>query len=291
MTVRSLYLAQGSPEWLAARRTRYGASETPQIAGLTGSAARVWRSKLDRAEELDALYLELGHVLEPWALRLWGRATGRDIEPGAVLAEEGGLLLASLDGASRGEPVEAKARLRGSPDWDAWAEDAIPGGVEVQVRQQAHLAEGYLGARLEAAHVSAILLDGWSVEHRVYRVELTPERRDQWADVWVPYIHRWHTHYILGRRPPPDATAQDVAVLVEPIRVRRREATPEEAALVAQLIEAEAARKTAAAAEAAATKARDAIKGDLARRIGPDSTIPGLRWQPIKGQKPRLNLE
>lgn len=285
------HAAQGSDHWHALRAQRYGASETPQIGRLGGSEARVWRSKLGQREQLQALYLELGHLLEPWALRLWSDAARRDVEPGPVLVEQDGWLLASLDGASRGEPVEAKFVGRGNPAYDLWTAETVPAAVELQVRQQAALAEGYLGRRIEAAHVTALLLDAYGITHRTYRIELTAERREQWADVWAPYPARWHAAYVETRTPPPDAEAADVAVFVEPTSVRRREATDEELALVAQLAAAEAERKAKAAEARAADKARDTIRDDLARRVGPTATIPGLVWKARRNLDPILTLE
>lgn len=289
--VRAFRCAQGSREWHELRAKRYGASETPQIGGLTGRQARVWRAKLGQPEELAALYLELGHLLEPWALQKWSAVMRRPVKPGPVLAELDGWLLASLDGISGGEPVEAKVVTRGAPDFDAWTAETVPAAKELQVRQQAALAEVYLGRRLEAAHITAIILDGYGVEHRTYRIALTAERRESWSDLWAPYPARWHAEYVATRRPPPDAEAADVAVLVEPTSVRRREATPEEATLVARLAEAEAARKTAAAVASAAVKERDAVRDTLARSVGPAATVPGVQWKTRRGLPPLFTLE
>ena len=291
MTVALLDVPQGSRRWLDARRCRYGASELPQIGGLTGRQAHVWRAKLGQPEQMSALWLELGHVLEPWALQLWARATGRTVEPGPVLYQERGWLLASLDGASNGEPVEAKVRGMGAPDWRAWTEETIPGAVELQVRQQAALAEAHLDRRLDAGHVSAVLLTGYGVEHRTYRIALTPERREEWADLWAPYPARWHAAYVATRTPPPDAEAADVAVPVEPTSVRRREATDQERRLIEALAAAEEKRRALAAVAAAATRERDSLRSALAVSLGPDATVPGLTWQPRKGHDPILQLE
>lgn len=291
MSVRVLDVAQGSPAWHAARARRYGASELPQIAGLSGSAARVWRGKLGAPEQLSALWLELGHLLEPWALQLWSRETGRDVQPGPVLVQDRGWLLASWDGASGDEPVEAKIRGMGAPDRAAWGEETIPAAVELQVRQQAALGAELTGRWPEAAHVSCLLLDGYGLTHRVYRIALTPERREEWGDVWAPYAPRWHAAYVLPRVPPPDATAADVAVLVEPGRVQQRDATADELALVARLAELDAARAAADRAARAATKARDEVRDALARSLGPGACVPGVRWASRRNQRPTLKLE
>lgn len=289
--IRLLPHPQGSPAWHAWRRRRYGASETPRIAGLTGRAASVWRAKLGQPETLDARYLEIGHALEPLALRWWGEEMRRDVQPGPVLAEVDGWLLASLDGASDGEPVEAKFVGMGNPHYSAWTEEAIPRSVEIQGLQQAMLAEGYLGRRLDAFHVAAIILGGYGATPRFYRVPLTPERRDEWGDVWAPYPARWHTAFVASRTPPPDAVAADVAVLVDTVSVRVREPREGEAELLAALAAADAERAARAKAAREAEAARDALRSDLARRLGPDARIPGVLWKARKGHDPLLTLE
>lgn len=289
--VRAFTYPQGSPAWLDLRTRRYGASETPQITGLSGKQTRVWRAKLGQPEEVDGLYIEMGHLLEPWALRLWARQMGRDVQPGPVLAEDGGWLLASLDGASDGEPVEAKFVGMGNPAYQAWTTETIPQAVDIQGRQQAMLSEGYLGRRIDAYHVTALILSGFGVAHHVYRIPLTAERREEWAEVYAPYPGQWHADYVLSRQPPPDATAQDVAVLVDTVSVTLREPREGETDLVAQLVAADAERARLAKVAREAEAVRDAIRSDLARRLGPDARIPGLLWKARKGLNPLLSLE
>ena len=296
MTVRVLTCPQGSPAWHAARRRRYGASELPQIAALSGSQARVWRGKLGQPEELDARFLEVGHALEPLALRWWAEDTGRVVERGPVLAETEGWLLSSWDGGApvsprAREPLEVKVINRGNPHFDAWTEDTIPGHVDLQVRQQLHLGEIEAGRHLDAGHVIALFMDGYGVKPRIYRLAQTAERREEFAEVWAPYPAQWHAAYVATRTPPPDAITSDVAVLVEPVKVTRRDATEHERALVEALATAEQERKAAAKVASEAEKARNAIRDDLARRVGPDATIDRLTWKARKGHDPILQLE
>ncbi len=296
MPVRVLTCPQGSPAWHAARRRRYGASELPQIAALSGSQARVWRGKLGQPEELDARFLEVGHALEPLALRWWAEDTGREVEHGPVLAETEGWLLSSWDGGApvsprAREPVEVKVIARGNPHFEDWTEDTIPGHVDLQVRQQLHLGEIEAGRHLDAGHVIALFLDGYGVKPRIYRLAQTTERREEFAEVWAPYPAQWHAAFVATRTPPPDAITSDVAVLVEPVRVTRRDATEHERALVEALATAEAERKAAARVASEAEKARNAIRDDLARRVGPDATVDGIHWKARKGHDPILQLE
>lgn len=297
MTVRLLDVPQGSPAWLAARRQRYGASELAPIGGVESyqTAADVWRSKLGHPRERGAdLWLRIGHALEPLALELAREALGPTTLRGAVLFQDRGWLLASLDDAldmPAPEPIDAKVRGAGSPDWTLYQDEAIPFSTQLQLLQQAALIAELTGTWPEAAHVSALLGDRYGWTHRLYRLALTPERLDLWRDVWAPYPGRWHRRYVEGREPPPDATMADVAVLVEPVRVQQREATPDEAALLVALVEAEAARKEAARLTREALAARDAARDALALSLGPDAVVPGVRWASRRNLTPILKLE
>lgn len=298
MTVRILHIPQGSPEWHDIRRRRYGASTLAPIGGIEGyqTAAEVWRAMLGHPVERPAneLARRIGHALEPLALDLAREALGPTTLRGAVLCQERGWLLASLDGAldkSAPEPIDAKVRGAGSPDHALYQDETIPFSTALQLTQQAALVAELVGRWPEAAHVSALLGDRWGWEHRLYRLEFTPERREEWADLWAPHPGRWHARHVVGRVPPPDAAMADVAVLVEPTRVQRREATEAERALVEQLAAAEAEREAAAAVAAAAKRARDALRDRLAISLGPSATVPGVQWVPRSNLPPILKLE
>src|SRR5574343_451219 len=103
VTVSLANVAQGSPAWLDLRRQHYGASELPAIGGLSPyqSAAEVWRAKLGRpvARSISDLARRIGHALEPLALELAAESLGALTLRVAVLVQDGGLLLASLDAA------------------------------------------------------------------------------------------------------------------------------------------------------------------------------------------------
>lgn len=297
MTVSIANVAQGSPEWLALRLRHYGASETPAIAGLSPyqTAAEVWRAKRGhpRARPAADLVMRIGHALEPLALELAAEALGPTTLRGAVLVQDGGLLLASLDTAlEQGlEPIDAKVRGAGSPDYQHYQDESIPASTALQLMQQAALIAELSGRWPEAAHVSALLGDRYGWTHRLYRMAIGAEERDRWCDQWAPYVPRWHRLYIDGERVPPDAVAEDVAVLVEPTRVQRREATDEEVALVEALAVAEAERAAADRAAREATARRDVVRDDLARRLGPATTIPRLTWKARRNHPPILTLE
>ena len=299
MSVALLDVPQGSPRWLAARRCRYGASELAPIAGVQSyqTAAQVWRAKSGHPVPYNPreLQLRIGHALEPLALELAREALGPTTLRGAVLYQERGWLLASLDEAldatGAPEPIDAKVRGAGSPDHALYQEEAIPLSTVLQLTQGGALIAEMVGRWPEAAHVSALLGDRYGWTHRTYRIALTAERREEWADLWAPYPARWHAAYVATRTPPPDAEAADVAVLVEPTSVRRREATDQERALIEALAAAEAKRRALAGVAAAATRERDSLRSALAVSLGPDATVPGVTWASRRNHSPLLKLE
>lgn len=296
--VRAVPVAQGSPQWHALRRRRYGASEIGALAGCSAyqRPADVWLSKLGKStrRDSDALFLRVGHLLESLAREEWIRATGREAEQGPVLAETSGYLSASLDSwtpTTGYEPIDAKSRSRGSPEWRLWSDGTIPEDVALQLVQQAILTERLTGQRIEACHIAAILNDGFGFEFRPLRLALTDDWRDYHHEI-AETIPRWHAAYVAPPDgvpvPPPDATYRDVAVAVDVGKVKRRDATDTEAALLAAWAEQEERVKVARDALKAAEEARDVPKSDLARSMGLGYVIPGVGW--TKHATPQLRL-
>ena len=294
MSVRILDIPQGSPAWHAARRRRYGASELPKLAGLCpyGGPVDVWRGKrgVRVPKSGNALHMRVGHALEGLARELWTEETGASAEPGPVIAEVDGWLLASLDhwSADR-EPIDAKVRFRGGPDWHLWSESTIPEDVALQLVQQALLVEQLTGRHLDAAHVAALIGDAFGLRFMAARLPLTCERRELHAEL-AATVPAWHAAYVLGDAIPEDAAWQDVAATVDTVAVTTREPTEAEAALIAQWAAAEAALTEANRAANAAKAARDEVKNELARSLGPKETVPGVRWAPHRAHGPQLKL-
>ena len=288
-------LPQGSAGWHQLRRARVGSSEVSIIGERSpyGTQGEVWAYKRgapvkDRPRDL---YLRVGHALEQLAAELLAEQLGVSLAPGLVIAEERGLMLASQDRRAGGVPVECKVRFRGAPDYGHWTPESIPGHVDVQLTQAVLLHEQLTGQRIDVAHVSALLGDAYGLTHRTYEVEMTPARRETWLDLWRPTVTAWWRAYVLTGERPPDATHEDVAVLVSGSTTTRRDATPEEEVLLEQLRGLDAARADADKAAREATKTRNAVRDELARALGPDHTIPGLSWQATGRGKFCLRLE
>ena len=187
-------LRQGSPEWLAYRRTRIGASDAPAIAGESsyGSPYSVWREKIEGPAEIDAgtaLRFRLGHEMEPVALRLYAERTSRKVRPGRVLqSREIPWLFASLDAEvppgleDEGRIVEVK--------WTTSArfDDGLPGDVLVQVTHQMAVS-GIPDADVVVLSPHAL---------RIFPVRFDP---DLWGSVLALEASFYHDH--LASRIPP----------------------------------------------------------------------------------------
>lgn len=267
-------LPQGSPRWHAVRSRRIGASETAAIGGLSPhrSPADVWADKTGRPRPRQPrhLGLDIGLALEPLALAKWSEETGHATERGPTLVEMDGFRAASLDSWTPArEPVDGKVLLPFSEPWGG-----IPLHIAIQLHQQAALIEALTGRRLEAAHVAQ--LDLRSCQFRAWRLPLDAQAREWYADEWASYPARWWSAYVAGEAIPSEATCAQV-YHVSAETVSEREPTDEEAELLTAFVAAEAELSALGRAERDAKATRDALRDDLARRLGPHHILPGLR--------------
>lgn len=267
-------LPQGSAAWLRVRSRRVGASEIAAIGGRSPhtTPSEVWARKTGRPypRHPRGLHLDIGHALEPLALREWARETGRSFERGPTLVEIDGFRAASLDAWATCEPVDAKVTL---PHTDRW--DGVPLHIVLQLLQQADLAEALTGSRLEAAHVAQLDLGACRVN--AWRLPLDAEHRDMMAE-WRGFPARWWSAYVAGDAIPDDATcAQVFWRRVDREELPVRPATAEEANLLAAFVAAEEARAALDRPAREARDTRDALRDDLARRLGGTHLLPGLR--------------
>lgn len=134
--MRIVSLQQGSPEWLAHRRTVRNASDAP---AMMGASPYVTRAELVRQRatgidrEIDAAtqrVFDKGHAVEPALRALAEKIIGEELYPVTAVSDDG-YLGASFDGVTLGEDVfiEAKqpsaekmAQVRAGilPPVDAW---------------------------------------------------------------------------------------------------------------------------------------------------------------------------
>lgn len=310
--VRQLNLPQGSPEWLLVRRNAIGASEHGAIAGLSRykRPGQVWAAKLGRWKPgKRELWQEIGHMLERPVAQLWAQTAGAELQPGPVLAEVGGRLLASLDlrgtmpaGDRRVQIIEdTKVRfLDVAPDGHLWSETSYPEDIRRQLLAGADLLERFTGERVELGVCVALLINRYGPVLRHYVVERTPEVRDEWNDLLAPAARAWWG-WVETETPPPDATIDDVALVAsEASEVIERTPTDDEMALVAKLVAAKVEAKAARAALSAAVAREEEEASRVARALGPKGCWPGVvGWVPGRRytrpavevhEKPQLKL-
>lgn len=95
------YKIQGSPEWLAFRKTRIGASDCATILGINPwvTPYQLWERKLGLApEEEENAAMSKGKALEPIALRKYQDMTGESFSPQVIESKDIACMFASLDG-------------------------------------------------------------------------------------------------------------------------------------------------------------------------------------------------
>lgn len=132
-------LLQGSPEWLAYRRTLRNASESPAVLGVSPwvTPYQLWLSKTGRDEPQTNAAMRHGSALEPLARHAYEVETGHVMQP---LVLQDGPYSASLDGMTLGGEliVEIKAPVRGQQSslWRAVAGGEVPEHYFVQIQHQ-----------------------------------------------------------------------------------------------------------------------------------------------------------
>lgn len=132
-------LSQGSPEWLAYRRSRFNASESAAVLAVSPwqTPYQLWLEKTGKATNKTNAAMLRGTELEPTARAAYEEHTGLVMQP-VVL--EAGRYSASLDGMTlAGDLVlEIKCPLRGTRSdlWQDVAAGAVPEHYVVQVQHQ-----------------------------------------------------------------------------------------------------------------------------------------------------------
>lgn len=204
MSALAMPVRQGTPEWLAMRRTGIGSSDAPVIAGERGSVLELWAEKsgLVEPETPDgdtARLFEWGHRLEPVVAEWYADTTGRQLQRVNQMLRHRDVsyAFASLDRKVVGEKriVEIKTTRFG---WTGGEE--VPGAVQCQVQHQLWVT-GY-----DVADVA--VLTGGS-EPRVYEIG-----RDDALIADLAYLEAEFWHWVTdGIRPPVDGSENARRVL------------------------------------------------------------------------------
>lgn len=265
-----LDVRQGSPEWLAMRRTGIGSSDAPIIAGEVGSVLELWAQKsglveVEEPDEATARLFEWGHRLEPVVADWYADSTGRRLERVTQMLRHPDVpyAFASLDRRVVGERrlVEIKTTRFG---WTAGEE--VPGRVQVQVQHQLWVT-GY-----EVADVA--VLTGGS-EPKIYEVP-----RDDTFIADLAFLEAEFQGWVeSGTRPPVDGSENARRVLS---RLHPRNdgslipATPDIERVIAQW---RSVRDDIKAAEAVEGTLNNTIRALIADADGIEGTFGRLTWK------------
>lgn len=270
-------------EWLAARRSFVGASESPTILGVgyrESSQAGIWESKAFGAigpPPAPELKLRIGKAKEPLLRELFEEATGKHCEPPAAMAyrhKEFPFIGCSLDGEAIVDGARATVELKNVGDHNRkeWEGPAAPLKSSVQVQHQLLVtgAEiGYLFALVadEETYVFPVYPD--KEFHAALRERLEAFWRSVETKTMPPLDESEATGRMLARLYP-----QDSGALVS---------LPAES--IAWADEREAAKLAAKEAEARITAVENQIKaamGEASYGLIPDGRRFSWKSQDVK---------
>lgn len=285
--------------------TLLGATDAAAIMGESfgRTAWDVWLDKRDPAgvkEVEPTVQMRLGLAAEPWALEWLAQGdripAGCDIEPGPW-AIESGPLRASPDALlTKPDLLTDLIEVKTSAPWnrDKWAPDGTvftgpladwpaeypcPPGYLWQVLTQAaaflayadYVPDVYLVAVFLEPVAAGLVLDADLPPVAVHEVRVIRLSFDE-ADLsdWYDHLSRWHQRHIVeGVEPPRDGSDACRRWHLDPSRFPRsevRDATPDEAARIAAIVDARAA-------EAVSEAGRRVHEAELIAMMGRAKTV------------------
>lgn len=256
-------MKQGSPEWLAARKTTIGSSDIPIIVGESTfkSAHTLAAEKLGLVTtEVDAETQELfdiGHLMQPVLLQIYELRTGRKVRAahGWRVHKQIPWATASLDGEAPTRRI-VEAKWTNSARWRRG--EKVPGDVQAQSQWQMFV-------------LGWDVVDVVAMERGVPRIE-TVERNDAMIDDLLYFAREFNGYLERGELPPPDgseSTAQTLRSRYPRDNGVYLAATADLADMTAELAATRAAKKAAEDAERTIANALRAV-------IGEASGIDGL---------------
>ncbi len=202
-------MAQGSREWLQARRTGIGGSDIGAILGLSpwASPYDVWASKVhgDSIEETEPM--EWGKRLEPVIVNKWAEthpeysvasppALYADPRHPVALASVDAILTTGLAWDARTEPLGVLEIKTGSAPWKS-----PPPNYLAQL-------QWYLGVYGVDVGYFALLAQGKHFQS--FTVEADPG----WYQMAVNRAEQWWEQYVIPKLEPPTTAPQDTAAAV-----------------------------------------------------------------------------
>jgi putative phage-type endonuclease len=137
--MREIKLEQGSPEWLAWRKTVITATDCAAVRGSSPwtTAYKAWQKKQGYIpEEVSNDAMERGKRLEPFIRKRFIKSYGVNMTPMVVESSEYSFLGASLDGISDCRKYILEVKTGGEKLYDMALERVIPEYYMDQIQQQ-----------------------------------------------------------------------------------------------------------------------------------------------------------
>lgn len=139
--MKTVQLQQGSPEWLAFRRERIGASDTPAIMGKSPfkTAFDLWEEKSLGREGRKSAAMTRGSLMEQEARDWYNRTYGTNFQPAVGIHEENDWMMASLDGYDPEKNFHLEIKCPGEATIESIASGNIPEYILWQVQHQLYV--------------------------------------------------------------------------------------------------------------------------------------------------------
>lgn len=135
-------LEQGSPEWLALRRTKIGSSDSYTIMGLNpwnkgiNTPLKLWESKIKGTEAEVNYAMANGTINEPKARKAFEKEVGIKMIPKVGLSAVRSWQIASLDGISEDNAIAVELKCGGESLHEKAKEKDIPEHYYCQIQHQ-----------------------------------------------------------------------------------------------------------------------------------------------------------
>ena len=132
-------LKQNTPEWIAMRKSKIGASDASIILGINPwkTARQLWEEKLDIVPQPPMTFAMLrGHELEPLAREFFMVTTGKEAMPSVCFHPDYTWMMASLDGVNHDEQFILEIKCGGQRLHDQARIGVIPEYYICQMQHQ-----------------------------------------------------------------------------------------------------------------------------------------------------------
>lgn len=137
-------LHQNTPEWMAFRSDRLGASDASIILGINKwkTPLQLWNEKLGLNEpEQQNFAMTRGHALEDLARKTFTEYTGYEVEPKIFVHPEYNFMMASLDGITEDLQTAVEIKCNGRENHELALKGQIPDYYNAQMQHQMFVCE------------------------------------------------------------------------------------------------------------------------------------------------------